>query len=77
MSRALIVLIAAGAMLTGVQAASAQYYAPVDYHDAPPRYYEERYERYDAPPYYADRYYDERRAPYLRDRGYRDRPRYY
>lgn len=77
MSRTLTVLIAAGAMLAGVQVASAQYYAPVDYYDAPPRHYEEPYERYDAPPYYADRYYDERRAPYLRDRGYRDRPRYY
>ncbi len=91
MSRALTALLAAGAMLAGVQAASAQYYGPVDYYDAPPpsyydapprSYYEQGYERYDRPRYYDERtYYGEPRydappRPYYPQRRYRDRPRY-
>ena len=89
MSRVLTVLMAAGAMLAGAQAASAQYYGPVDYYDAPPRAYEERYERYGPPPryyedpayyderdYYAEPGYEEEPLPFLPERRYRDRPRY-
>lgn len=82
MSRVLTVLMAAGAMLAGAQAASAQYYGPVEYRDAPPRYYEERYDRdapprrYEEPGYYADPRYEEERLPFLSERGYGDRPRY-
>jgi len=82
MPRALTVLMAAGAILAGAQAASAQYYGPDDYYDAPPRYYEERYDRYapprryDEPDYYADPRYEEERLPFLSEPRYRDRPRY-
>ncbi len=88
MSRALTMLIAAGTVLAGAQAASAQYYGPADYYDAPPRYYEERYERYGPPPrygedeeyyderdYYAEPGYEEERLPFLPEHHY-DRPRY-
>jgi len=71
MSRALTLLMAAGAMLAGAHSASAQYYGPVDYHDAPPpRYHEERYDRYGEPRYY------EERLPFLPERGYRGRPHF-
>jgi hypothetical protein len=70
MSRVLTVLIAAGAVLAGAQAASAQYYGPVEYRDVPPRTYDERYDRYDAPRY------DEERLPFLSERRYHDRPRF-
>ena len=84
MFRVLSVLMAAAALLIGVQAASAQYYGPVDYYDAPPRGYdyEDRYDRYGPPPYYdelddrvgPERY--EESPPFLSERYYRDRPPY-
>ncbi len=70
MLRVLSVFMAAGTMLAGVQAASAQYHGPVAYRDAAPRYYGEHYERYDAPRYYEDR------RPYLSGHRYH-RPLYY
>ncbi len=70
MSRVLSVLIAAGAVLAGVQTASAQYYGPVEYRDVPPRAYDERYDGYDAPRYHRER------LPFLSERRYHDRPRF-
>jgi len=84
MFRVMSVLMAAAALFIGVQAASAQYYGPVDYYDAPPRGYdyEERYDGYGPPPYYDE--LDERagsggyeeRLPFLREHRYRGRPPY-
>ncbi|RIA56227.1 hypothetical protein [Dichotomicrobium thermohalophilum] len=83
MSRALTVLMTAGVMVASAQTAAAQYYGPVDYYDAPPRYYEERYDRYGPPrgyyderEYYGEPDYYEERPPFIPERRYRDRPRY-
>jgi len=84
MFRVMSVLMAAAAFFIGVQAASAQYYGPVNYYDAPPRGndYEERYDGYGPPPYYDE--LDERaepegyedRLPFLREHRYHGRPPY-
>jgi hypothetical protein len=78
MLRALTVLMAAGAVLAGAQAASAQYYGPVEYRDAPPRAHDERYDRYDEErlPFLSQRRYH-RDRPRLEDRYGYPRPRYY
>jgi len=77
MPRALTVLMAAGAMLAGAQAASAQYYGPADYYDAPPRYYyDDGYGRYDRPRHGDVPPYHERPSRYHGYGGYRDVPSY-